>query len=64
MSIVERALKSPYTVVSMLILITLMGIGSATRMPIDIFPEINIPVVSGRMDIQRHERNGHPESHI
>jgi len=28
----------------MLILITLMGIGAALRMPIDIFPEIDIPV--------------------
>jgi len=46
MSIVEAALKRPYTVVAMLILITLMGIGAALRMPIDIFPEIDIPVVA------------------
>src|SRR6202521_3004549 len=46
MSIVETALKRPYTVVATLILITLMGIGAALRMPIDIFPEIDIPVVS------------------
>jgi multidrug efflux pump subunit AcrB len=46
MSIVEMALKRPYTVVAMLILITLMGIGAALRMPIDIFPEIDIPVVA------------------
>jgi multidrug efflux pump subunit AcrB len=30
----------------MLILVCLLGIGAALRMPIDIFPEINIPVVS------------------
>src|SRR5271167_2848009 len=30
----------------MLILICLLGIGAATRMPVDIFPEIDIPVVS------------------
>jgi multidrug efflux pump subunit AcrB len=30
----------------MLILISLMGIGAALRMPIDIFPEIDIPVVA------------------
>jgi len=30
----------------MLILITLMGIGAALRMPVDIFPEIDIPVVA------------------
>src|SRR6202044_1145891 len=35
-----------YTVAAMLILICLLGIGAALRMPIDIFPEINIPVVS------------------
>src|SRR6202044_12081 len=46
MSIVETALKRPYTVVAMLILISLMGIGAALRMPIDIFPEIDIPVVA------------------
>ena len=46
MSVVEIALKRPYTVVAMLILISLMGIGAALRMPIDIFPEIDIPVVT------------------
>src|SRR6201988_1648032 len=44
MSVVEIALKRPYTVVATLILITLMGIGAALRMPIDIFPEIDVPV--------------------
>ena len=46
MSVVESALKRPYTVVAVLILVTLMGIGAALRMPIDIFPEIDIPVVA------------------
>src|ERR1700688_1711498 len=46
MSVVETALKRPYTVVASLILICLMGIGAALRMPIDIFPEIDIPVVA------------------
>src|SRR5580693_8371667 len=46
MSVVEIALKRPYTVVATLILISLMGIGAALRMPVDIFPEIDIPVVS------------------
>jgi multidrug efflux pump subunit AcrB len=40
------ALKRPYTIVASLILLCLMGIGAALRMPIDIFPEIDIPVVS------------------
>jgi multidrug efflux pump subunit AcrB len=46
MSVVEIALKRPYTVVAVLILVALMGIGAALRMPIDIFPEIDIPVVA------------------
>jgi len=46
MSVVETALKRPYTVVALLILVSLMGIGAALRMPVDIFPEINIPVVA------------------
>src|ERR1700741_3785811 len=46
MSVVEAALKRPYTVVASLILITLMGFGAAMLMPIDIFPEIDVPVVA------------------
>jgi multidrug efflux pump subunit AcrB len=45
-SVVDLALKRPYTVVASLILISLMGVGAALRMPIDIFPEIDIPVVA------------------
>src|ERR1700745_2681069 len=40
------ALKRPYTIDASLILICLMGVGAALRMPVDIFPEIDIPVVS------------------
>jgi multidrug efflux pump subunit AcrB len=46
MPIVAYVLKRPYTVVATLILICLLGGGAALRMPIDIFPEINIPVVA------------------
>jgi multidrug efflux pump subunit AcrB len=46
MAIVKFALKRPYTVMALIILVCLLGLGSATRMPTDIFPEINIPVVS------------------
>ena len=46
MSVVGYVLKRPYTVVAALILICLLGIGAGLRMPVDIFPEINIPVVS------------------
>src|SRR6202158_1064784 len=46
MSLVRFVLKHPYTVAAMLLLVCLLGIGAALRMPIDIFPEINIPGVS------------------
>ena len=46
MSLVAFVLKRPYTVVAVLILVCLLGIGVTLRIPVDIFPEINIPVVS------------------
>src|SRR5580698_4340911 len=46
MPLVSYVLRRPYTVVAALILVSLMGIGAALRMPIDIFPEIDIPVVA------------------
>ncbi|MGP8152640.1 MAG: efflux RND transporter permease subunit [Smithella sp.] len=45
-AIVSYVLKRPYTVAALMILICLLGIGAGLRMPVDIFPEINIPVVS------------------
>ena len=46
MPIVAYVLKRPLTVIAALILVCLLGIGAALRMPVDIFPEIDIPVVS------------------
>src|ERR1700726_5074124 len=46
MALVAFVLRRPYTVVAVLILVCLLGIGVMLRIPIDIFPEINIPVVS------------------
>src|SRR5277367_355165 len=45
MWIVELALRRPYTVAVMAILIMVMGVLSVTRMVVDIFPAIDIPVV-------------------
>jgi len=39
-------LKRPFTIASLLILVVLLGVGLALRMPTDIFPEIDVPVVS------------------
>ena len=46
LSLVALVLKRPYTVPAVLILICLLGAGALLRMPVDIFPEIDIPVVS------------------
>jgi multidrug efflux pump subunit AcrB len=46
MSLVQYVLKRPYTVVAVLILIGLLGMAEGLRMPVDIFPEMDIPVVS------------------
>src|SRR5579883_1684205 len=46
MWIVRLALRSPYTFVVMAVLIALLGGVAITTMPVDIFPYIDIPVVS------------------
>src|SRR5205809_4739742 len=46
MWIVKLALRRPYTFVVMSILIVIMGTLAIFRTPTDIFPNINIPVVS------------------
>ena len=46
MWIVRLALRRPYTFVLMSILIAILGVVSILTMPTDIFPNIDIPVVS------------------
>jgi multidrug efflux pump subunit AcrB len=46
MSLAGFSLRRPYTVVALIALMCLLAAGAARRMPTDIFPEINIPVVS------------------
>jgi len=46
MWIVRLALKEPYTIIVLAILIFLFGTLAIVRTPTDIFPDINIPVVS------------------
>jgi multidrug efflux pump subunit AcrB len=46
MWIVRLALRRPYTFVVMAIVICVLGGLAVVRMPADIFPEINIPIVS------------------
>jgi multidrug efflux pump subunit AcrB len=44
--IVKLALRRPYTFVVMAVLIMIVGVSSSLRTPTDIFPNIDIPVVS------------------
>src|SRR5438093_11852558 len=46
MWIVRLALRRPYTFVVLALLIAVLGILSIVTMPTDIFPRINIPVVT------------------
>jgi multidrug efflux pump subunit AcrB len=46
MWIVKLALSRPYTFVVMAVLIVILGGAACMTMPVDIFPEIDIPVVS------------------
>src|SRR6202795_1370346 len=46
MWIVRLALRRPYTFIVMAFLIAIGGVLTIARTPVDIFPEINIPVIS------------------
>src|SRR5271170_5427941 len=46
MWIVALALRRPYTFVVMAMLIAILGVAAIISMPVDIFPYIDIPVVS------------------
>jgi len=46
MWIVRLALRRPYTFVVMAMLIAMLGVASIATMPVDIFPYIDLPVVS------------------
>src|SRR5271155_3196542 len=45
LAIVRIALSRPYTFIVAALLILLLGILAALRMPVDIFPSINIPII-------------------
>ncbi len=46
MSVAGFSLRHPYTVVALIMLVCVLAAGALMRMPTDIFPEIDIPVVS------------------
>jgi multidrug efflux pump subunit AcrB len=45
LAIVRIALSRPYTFIVAALLILLMGTFAALRMPVDIFPSIDIPII-------------------
>lgn len=46
MALAAYVLRHPYTVAAMMLLLGILGVGAGLRMPIDIFPEMDIPVAS------------------
>ncbi len=46
LAIVRLALSRPYTFVVVALLILIAGTLAALRMPVDIFPNINIPIIA------------------
>jgi multidrug efflux pump subunit AcrB len=46
MSLAGLALKRPCAIISLIMLACMPAVGAWQRMPTDIFPEIDIPVVS------------------
>jgi multidrug efflux pump subunit AcrB len=46
MWLVRLALRRPYTVVILSLLILIFGVSSIITTPVDILPDINIPIVS------------------
>src|SRR5215475_9561596 len=46
MSLPKFSLTHPHSVAALIILICLLSLGAISRMPTDIFPDIDIPVVS------------------
>jgi len=58
-NLVKNALRRPYTMAIAAMLIMLMGFISVTRMIVDIFPTIDIPVVYVAWSFKRPQCRGH-----
>jgi len=46
MSLAEFSLQRPFTVAAGILLVCLLAVSAFSRMAMDIFPEINIPVIA------------------
>ena len=63
MSIVELALSRPYTFIVMAMLILLATPFVLRNMATDIFPEIDIPVITHHLELQRPDGAGDGPAH-
>ena len=61
--IVRVALHRPLTFVVMAIVIAIVGVLAAVRMPVDIFPNIRIPVIAVAWQYAGLPAGGHGEPH-
>jgi multidrug efflux pump subunit AcrB len=59
MGIVRFALRLPHTFYVLAILILFLGVTAIRVMPTDIFPQINIPVVTVIDQLQRQQHPGY-----
>ena len=42
------AIRTPYLIIVSCLIILVLGVSSVARMPVDMFPSMNIPVVDSR----------------
>ena len=64
MSLAGFALKRPYTIIASIMLVCMLAFGALQRMATDIFPEIDIPVVSVVWTYNGMSAAGNPEPHL
>ena len=64
-AIVRIALRRPYTFVVLALLLLIIGPLAASRTPVDIFPEIRIPIIAVDLAVYRPAagRDGRPHGH-
>ena len=43
---IRASLKNPYAIVAISLIVVILGVVSFQRMEVDVFPEINLPVVA------------------
>ena len=57
------ALKFPFFIIMLCLLVSLVGVVTVPRMPVDLFPEIDMPVVVVATFLQRHAAGANRSRH-